>query len=373
MTTKKNLFSTGQGALPSQLIRTMIRAKAIEGARPENVQPSSLDLTLTSEMYRLDGIFLPRVTEQVESIISQLGAASHHTDNPLERDLVYLCRLNETFSLPKQIYGYANPKSSVGRNDVQVRLLADNVCRYDSLTGAGFSGSVWLSITPHSFPVKLVVGDSLIQVRFFNQDTRLNELDMELAYREHQLLWDRRGKAIPYTNIVTGDLDGALILTIDLERVRGWECLGTNHVLDFSRRKENPRDFFQQLTVQDGRVTLRRNGFYVLATREWVRVPPSFACEMAPMDERAGDFRAHYAGFIDPGWGWGAGGEGRGRPLVLEIRPFEDIVLRHGQPIAKIRYERMCEIPDIQYDKMESSNYTRSFTVTRLSKHFKQH
>ena len=88
------------------------------------------------------------------------------------------------------------------------------------------------------------------------------------------------------------------------------------------------------------------------------------------MDQRSGEFRSHDAGFIDPGWGYGAEGEGRGRQLVLEVRPFEDIVFRDGQPVAKIKFETMAEMPDVQYDALGKSNYTNETAAPRLSKHF---
>jgi dCTP deaminase len=116
-------------------------------------------------------------------------------------------------------------------------------------------------------------------------------------------------------------------------------------------------------------VYLKKGAFYILSTNEAVRVPPELACEMVPMDERSGEFRSHYAGFIDPGWGWGEKGEGKGRPLTLEVRPFEDLIVRHGQPIAKIKFERVNEVPVAAYDSM-GSNYIKQ-SGPKLAKHFK--
>ena len=113
---------------------------------------------------------------------------------------------------------------------------------------------------------------------------------------------------------------------------------------------------FEPVKIEDGALRLKRDKFYILSGAERVRIPPTLASEMVPMDERSGDFRSHYAGFLDPGWGWGQDGEGKGRPFTLEVRPFEDLVVRPGQPIAKIRFERMSEEPHFHYDT-KASNY----------------
>ncbi|MCD5381381.1 MAG: 2'-deoxycytidine 5'-triphosphate deaminase, partial [Candidatus Pacebacteria bacterium] len=127
-------------------------------------------------------------------------------------------------------------------------------------------------------------------------------------------------------------------------------------------------EFFKKICIEDGALRLERDKFYILSAAERVRIPADLASEMVPMDERSGDFRSHYAGFLDPGWGCGAEGEGEGRPFTLEVRPFEDLVVRSGQPIAKIRFEKMIETPDFHYDTKQSNYLVQS--GPKLSKHF---
>ena len=367
------MTSQTYGALSSQEIEDLMDQGAIIGAKKENISPASLDLTISHEGYRVEGVFLPKIGEAVRDILKLTEVFPHDFGNPLEKDVTYLFLLNEKLSLPKDIYGYCNPKSTTGRNDVHVRVLADGVPRYDAVTPKGFRGELWVAVTPKSFPIKLAKGVPLSQLRLFNKDTRLTEEECKDAFETHGLLWSPDGEKYSYEEIKIRDNDGSIILTLDLSQdIVGYECRGSNKVLDFSKgtQSHDPTDFFERIHTDKKRIHLKKGNFYILSSCEFVRVPSDLACEMAPMDERSGEFRSHYAGFIDPGWGWGKDGEGRGRPLTLEVRPFDDIVMRHGQPIGKIKFERTTQIPKILYD-LKTSNYLVQ-TGPKLSKHFKE-
>jgi len=356
------------------MIEEMIEAGFILGTEniKKQINPASLDLGISEEVYRAEGIFQPRPNEKVRDILELIGAISQKLDAVFEKDVTYLARLNEKLVLPRTVYGYANPKSSTGRNDVHVRLLADGVARYDSLSN-GYTGELWLAIKPRSYPIKLSFGERLNQLRFFNADTRFDETELEIAMardKDKLLFYPLEDdRALDYNEIKIRDNDGSLILTLDLTaEIVGYECRGVEKVLDFSRRGINPENFFSKITKKNDYVFLKKGGFYILSTREAVRVPPHLACEMVPMDERSGEFRSHYAGFIDPGWGWGKG-EGKGRQLTLELRPFEDLIVRDNQPICKIKFERMIEIPNKLYDEADS-HYINQIGPT-ISKHFR--
>jgi dCTP deaminase len=81
----------------------------------------------------------------------------------------------------------------------------------------------------------------------------------------------------------------------------------------------DPREFWDKIESDDGRLNLEKDEFYILATREDVGVPPRTAAEMVPYDSRSGEFRVHYAGFFDPGFGW-ENGKAMGSRAVLEVR-----------------------------------------------------
>lgn len=360
-----------EGALPDHKIMEMMEAGFIKGGNTKNVNPASLDLTVSEEIYRLEhGLFQPKPGEDINDCLNRIGYSSHNFEYPLERNVTYLARLNESLALPEGVYGYCNPKSSIGRNDVHIRVLVDGVPRYDAAMPAGCEGSMWVAISPKSFPVKLPSGEALSQIRFFTGNTRFDKLDLQIHLRRDRLLW-HNDEPLFYDDLMISDGDGSIILTLKLDdKIIGYECRGSNRVLDFARRRYyRIDDFFTPLQMVNGSLHLKKDSFYILSTREAVRVPPHCACEMVPMDERAGEFRSHYAGFIDPGWGWGLNGDGHGRLITLELRPFEDITVRDNQPIAKIKFERMITAPDEHYDQLDKSNYT-SQIGPKLSKHF---
>ncbi|RJQ30748.1 2'-deoxycytidine 5'-triphosphate deaminase [Candidatus Parcubacteria bacterium] len=362
-----------KGALSSRMIREYAEKGFIQNINPENIRPSSLDLSISDEIYRVQGIFQPRPGEKIVDLLKSVEHAKHDLSYPLEKDVMYLAKLEESLALPKNIYAYCNPKSSTGRTDTHVRVLTDGISRYDAVPQSGYEGSLWAAITPKSFPIKISGGETLSQIRFFNWDTRFSEDDLEKSVKKDKLLWDIfDDRPLDYDELKISDRDGSIILTLDLKsKIVGYKCSGSNKILDFSKIKHySPEDFFEPIVKRNDHLYLNKGEFYILSTREALRVPPSLSCEMIPMDERSGEFRSHYAGFIDPGWGWGAKGEGRGRTITLELRPFEDLVVRDKQPIGKIRFERMIEIPDMVYDKIGMSNYT-SQNGPKLSKHFK--
>jgi dCTP deaminase len=360
-----------RGALPSQTILEMIEAGFVKGAKRENVRPSSLDLSLSDEIYAVEGIFQPKPGETVRQVLDLIQKKRHSIKDPLICDQMYLARLNETIQMPSTVYGFCNPKSTSGRIDVHVRLIADGVSRYDAVT-PGFAGELWISIVPKTFPIRLYEGVSLNQLRFFNGDTRLSDLELEIAVKRHNLLWRLDGNsAYEYDEIKIRDNDSSILLTLDLgSEILGYVGVKTDEVLDLKKIKfYDLKKFFKPIEKKGSFVYLKKGKFYILSTGEAVRVPPDLACEMVPMDERSGEFRSHYAGFIDPGWGWGKKGEGKGRPLTLEVRPFEDIIVRHRQPIAKVRFECVTEVPKDVYDAI-GSNYVVQ-TGPKLAKHFK--
>lgn len=360
-----------EGVLPIQLIRDFFEAGFIKNGKEENIRPSSLDVSVSDEIYEIKGIFQPKKTETIREVLNKIEKKKYSILKPLVTGQMYLVRLNEEFDLPQSVYALSSPKSTSGRIDVHVRLLADRVSRYDLLL-RGFKGELWISIVPKTFPVKLFPGMSLNQIRFFNADTRLNDFELEVAMRKDKLLWRQRtGEPYSFTDISVRDNDSSVILTLDMNaKVLGYEGIASKNVVDLSKIKfYDHKKFFRPVKKYKDHVHLKKDSFYILSTHEAVRVPPTMSCEMVTMDERSGEFRSHYAGFIDPGWGWGKQGEGKGRPLTLEVRPFEDIIVRQGQPIAKIRFDRLIEIPEVVYDDT-NSNYIKQ-SGPKLAKHFK--
>lgn len=360
------------GVLPIQTLKRFFEAGYIKGISTAYINPASIDLPLSDEAYRLEGTFLPLPGETVrENLKSRLiNAKPHGLDNPLESGVLYIIRIEGKFSLPRSVYGYINPKSSTGRINLFCRAVADGVHYYDTVSPSGWHGELWVLVRPDSFPVKLSPGLALTQLRLFDDYTILDRLDIELAANTHRLLWKPSGTPYRFEEINI-DNDGSIFLTLDLsQKTAGYECRNPSKILDVGKKYfYKPTDFFNPVPVEQGHIFLRKGGFYVLSTYERVLVPPALSAEIRPIDVRFGEFRTHAAGYVDPGWGWGKKGEGKGQSLTLEVIPYEDVIIRKGQTVGRIRFEKMKEVPEVVYGGAKS-HYTNQ-NGARLSKNFK--
>lgn len=362
------------GALPSQLIRDMLRAGYVQGAQEAHIQPSSLDLSITDEIYRMRGSYLPRPGEPIRDIIARGALYKARLDLPLERGGVYLIKLQETLNLPDNLHAVVSNKSSSGRIDLRARLIADGLPRFDSVP-SGYRGSLWIEISPKSFPVLLHAGDRINQMRFHFGDAKLNALEHRFLYDQHRLLRDQQGAPIPANEHV---VQAGVTMTIDLSGgdadIVGWRSHpGPWGVLDTTKYDHNPRDFFEPIYGSSAQeITLVPGAFYILATKERIIVPPQFAVEMAPYDPSKGEFRSHFAGFFDPGWGWVQEELARGWDAVLEVETYgHECVVHDGQPICLMTYERMLQVPEKLYGAEMNSNYGNQ-SGPRLAKWFTQ-
>jgi dCTP deaminase len=357
------------GVLPKQMLREICTTGYITGLGQQYLNPASIDLPLANEAYRLESIFLPLRGEKVRDLLPLIGATSHNFENPLEVGVPYLIRVDGEWQLPSVVYGYANPKSSTGRNGFFCRTVADTVDMYEALIGPGWTGEIWVLARPDYFPVMLAPGLAVSQMRFFDGKSFLDDLHTELAIHQFGLLFSEKGEKLSLKE--TRRHADSFLLTLHVGEAMGWECRGTRKILDLGKKNfYEPDDFFKPIHTPNGKYTLRKGGFYILTTRERIMVPPNLSAELRAIDPRLGEFRSHAAGYIDPGWGYGNEGEECGRPITLEVIPQEDMLVRDGQTVARIRYEYMKETPETMYDAA-ASNYTDQ-RAARLSKHFKK-
>jgi dCTP deaminase len=337
------------------------------GIAPGQIQPSSLDLTLAEEGYRMPGSILPLSGERVRDLARQLALERIDLSQPvcLARNQVYLVRLRETLALPDGVEAYCNGKSSTGRVDLATRVLADGTPRYDRVP-AGYRGELWIELIPRSFHTIAAAGVSLNQAIVFRDRRVLNQAEVLARHRAAPLLIVD-GAPAP----ASAAFDGRLMMTADLARsVVGFVAKPTHLPLDLTRLgSHRPADFFEPVARSDaGWLFLEQDRFYILATRERIVVPLDLACEMVPFEATAGEFRAHYAGFFDPGWGL-RDGQAVGAPAVLEVRPHQDdLILRHGQPICAMAYETLSRPCTAPYGSC--GNTYAAQEGPRLSKHF---
>jgi dCTP deaminase len=337
-------------------------------------QPCSLDLTLSGDAWRMPASVLP-IGEGVGALIEKFARRKLDLTRPetIDQGQIYVARLNERLALPPEAGAYCNTRSSIGRVDLQTRVLTDLTPRYDKIS-RGYSGDVYLEIISKSFDVEITAGVSLTQAIFYERRRILDARALaDLAERE-PLLYSSDDRPIRVGDVHVDD--GGMILTVDLEQDPvGYVARRTSQVLSLSPGARNDAsEFFEPMRrPRDGRLWLRRDHFYILSTRERLRVPVDHAVEMLPYDTSAGEFRAHYAGFFDPGFGWSPDGAGRGTPAVLEVRPHDDdLILRHGQPICKMAFEGLVGRPRRPYGDGRNASHYQHQRGPRLSRFLDQ-
>jgi dCTP deaminase len=348
------------GILPYQAINAMRRGGEILAEAdilPEQLQPASVDLRLGAVAYRVRASFLPGPDATVFEKIQQLdGYAIDLTAGAvLERGCVYVVPLLESLALGETVAGLANPKSSTGRLDILTRLITDRSAAFDRVE-RGYHGPLYVEIAPRTFSVVVRTGSRLNQLRFRRGTPAVASSELQRLHDEQQIVM-----ALGDENKL-GE-DGMLRVTVDLGGS------GADTLIGFRARKHtdridvdnvgyyDPIEFWEPLHAhREPRIILDQNDFYILKTRESVGVPPDYAAEMMAYDTTVGEFRVHYAGFFDPGFGWdkAAGGS----RAVLEVRSHEvPFLLEHGQTVGWLRYEPMAGRPDRLYGRGIGSNY----------------
>jgi dCTP deaminase len=360
------------GILPSQSLREMIRAGEIAAAEPiteAQIQPASLDLRLGRKAYRVRASFLPGPETAVQEMVDALGMHEIELGGGavLERGCVYIVPLKEHLKLGYRVTGFANPKSSSGRLDVFTRLIVDRAIAFDRVED-NYAGPLYAEIAPRTFSVLVREGDTLNQLRIRRGSPRTTDTSLKRLQEEVTLVHgEPAGANIDHGIAVSVDLEG-----LDPSGLIGYRARRHAGLVDLAKVGHyEAEDFWEPIyRRREARLVLDPDDFYILASREAVTVPPDHAAEMLPFNPLVGEFRVHYAGFFDPGFGY-AGAGGQGARAVLEIRSREvPFVLEHGQTVARLIYERLTAEPDKIYGPEIGSNYQRQ--GLKLSKQFKR-
>ena len=364
------------GTLPIQTLRELIERGEIIGANEEHLQPSSMDLPISiEEVYRMRGSFLPRPQESISDLVKR-GSIGNQIPigTPLRRDDVYLIRLAISLKLHESVGGSASSKSSTGRIDARCRLLADKVSRYDYIP-KGYHGDLWIEVVPKSFDIILSEKMCLNQLRLFYGDGRLNVIEHEMAFAKYNLLRARDGSALPGADRITPD---GVLMTVDLSSNEIIAYRSKNHwrAVDLSQLKSaNPNDYFEAIhRPANDELVLKPGEFYLLGTKERISIPPCYAAEMVQYNATIGNLFTHFAGFFDPGFGWRADGDTsiKGNVAVLEVEVHSSsTVLRDGQPICIMAYEKMLREPETMYGSGINSNYGIQDDI-KLAKFFRE-
>lgn len=333
---------TAMGVLADHSLRRLVEAGAISadaGVLEDQIQPASLDLRLGQVAYRLRASFLPGARDVADRLDDSL--VMHTLDLArgavLETGCVYLVPLQERLKLPPDLAANANPKSSTGRIDVFVRAVSDKARAFDGVP-AGYAGPLYAEISPRTFSVLARTGDRLLQLRL------------------------RRGPPAPVR-----ELTFSLDLHPTSSDIIGYRAKRHSRVIDLAGVGAHAvDDFWEPVRAREGRIVLDPGEFYILASKEKIVIPLDEAAEMAPIAPELGEFRAHYAGFFDPGFGVTVT---RGK-AVLEVRSRDvPFIVEDGQPVGRLVFEKLTARPDVPYGA-EGSHATYHGQGLRLSKYF---
>ena len=357
------------GILPDRDISALFEAGALTSARrldTDQIQPASLDLRLGEKAYRVRASFLPGPGHKVVDKLERLKL--HEIDLTdgavLETGCVYIVPLLETLKLPADVSASTNPKSSTGRLDIFTRVMTDKGQEFDKVP-AGYAGPLFIEVSPRTFPIVVRTGSRLSQIRFRKGKADLTEAELGDLHRSEILV------ASEQPNISGGGIALSIDLIGGADGLIGYRGKHHTGLIDVDKRAaQDVLDFWEPLYNRGaGELVLDPDEFYILVSREAVHVPPLFAAEMTPFDPLVGEFRVHYAGFFDPGFGHSAAG-GTGSRAVLEVRSHEvPFILEHGQIVGRLVYEHMLSRPKALYGADLSSNYQAQ--GLKLSKHFR--
>lgn len=357
---------TATGVLSDRQISDMVTDGGIASDVPNvdgQIQPASLDLRLGSKAYRVRASFLAGLGNTVHDKLADFQM--HEIDLAggavLEKGCVYVVPLMERLDLPTGMTAAASAKSSIGRLDLLTRIITDNGIEFDRVP-EGYTGPLFAEICPRSFSVVAQPGQMLTQMIFRQGKTLISDDDLMALHRE--------------TPIVSGEpvISGGLGFSVDLRPqsgdLVGYRAKPHTGVVDLAKLGHyDPAEYWEEVRTTQGRIILDPGAFYILVSREAITIPPTHAAEMAPYLAMVGEFRVHYAGFFDPGFGWAEAG-GSGSRGVLEVRCHEaPFVLEHGQVVGRLVYEKMTETPQQLYGAGIASNYQGQ--GLKLSKHFK--
>jgi dCTP deaminase len=359
------------GILPWQGIMSLAETGAVYAdlnIGPDQIQPASLDLRLGARAWRVRASFLPSEATGIDTRLKEL--ALHRIDlgeagAVLESGCVYLVELEERLKLHADLSAATNPKSSTGRLDVFTRVIGDRVAAFDAVP-AGYMGPLYLEVSPRTFPILVRRGSRLAQIRFRRGAAKLGGKELAALHARERLVdsanADLGGGAVAVSVDLSGSGSGGLA---------GFRAKRHTGLIDVDKRNAyEVADFWEPLEVRgQSSLVLDPDAFYILSSKEAVHVPPDHAAEMVAFDPLVGEFRVHYAGFFDPGFGHAAAG-GQGARAVLEVRSREvPFILEHGQIVGRLIYERMTERPTVLYGETGGSNYQAQ--GLKLSKHFK--
>ena len=327
--------------LNREQIKTLIKSGQIYSNKSINknqIQPASLDLTLSDKCYRIKASFIPN-NIKISNVIKELSLSrvNLNINTLLEKNCIYLCELNEKLKLPKDIMGKSNPKSTTGRLDIFTRVITENGKEYDNIK-YNYKGKLYLEIIPQSFSIIVKRNISLNQLRFFkgsNEKNRIKKINISVSIKKNSISAYKAKK---------------ITSAIDLNKINFYKS----------------NKYWEKIIPKDNYFIIERDEFYILRSKESIKIKNNQAAELEPFNDSFGNFRVHYAGFFDPGFG----NNRLGTPAVLELRAYDTpFIIRDGQLVGQLNYYQIDEIKNQSYGSKINSNYFNQ--NLKLAKQFK--
>ena len=373
------------GVLSSQEILELINKNVItsgNGIEKDLIQPASIDLRLGIKAWRVPASFLPGKGNKVSSRLKDLAMHEFSLIDGavLECGCVYIVKLLENVSLTDNLTGIANPKSSTGRLDVFTRLIVDGAMEFEHIP-AGYQGPLYAEISPRTFSVLVRTGSRLNQLRLRRGQSFTSDKEMEILQEHVGLVRNQDNINLP------DKIKNGVPLSVDLvgeNGLIGYKARKHSMLIDIDKPNHYKRElFWEKITVEDllyrggdyqnkknqGSLILSPDAFYILASKEYISVPSKYAAEMRAYDTKVGEFRAHYAGFFDPGFGLTELGASKTK-AVLEVRSHDvPFLIEQDQTVCRLVYEPMANVPSILYGEAGSSNNYQAQGL-KLAKHF---
>ena len=373
------------GVLSSQEILELIHKNVItseNGIEKDLIQPASIDLRLGIKAWRVPASFLPGKGNKVSSRLKDLAMHEFSLIDGavLECGCVYIVKLLENVNLTDNLTGIANPKSSTGRLDVFTRLIVDGAMEFEEVP-AGYQGPLYAEISPRTFSVLVRTGSRLNQLRLKRGQSFTSDKEMEILQEHVGLVRNQDDVNLP------DKIKNGVPLSVDLvgeNGLIGYKARKHSMLIDIDKPNHYKRElFWEKITVEDllyrggdyknkknqGSLILSPDAFYILASKEYVSVPSKYAAEMRAYDTKVGEFRAHYAGFFDPGFGLTELGASKTK-AVLEVRSHDvPFLIEQDQTVCRLVYEPMANVPNILYGEAGRSNHYQAQGL-KLAKHF---
>ena len=373
------------GVLSGQEITELINKNIISSDHKINkdiIQPASIDLRLGLKAWRVPASFLPGKGNLVSDRLKNFAMHEFSLVDGavLECGCVYIVKLLENVALTDDLTGVANPKSSTGRLDVFTRLIVDGAQEFEDVP-AGYSGPLYVEISPSTFSILVRTGSRLNQLRIRRGYSVTTDKEMEILQKHVGLVRTEDDNHLP------DKIKNGVPLSVDLvgeKGLIGYKARKHTRLIDVDKPSFYKRElFWEKITTEDliyqtkitengtssSGLVLSPDAFYILASKEYVSVPSNYAAEMRAYDTKVGEFRAHYAGFFDPGFGLSDLGASKTR-AVLEVRSHDvPFLIEQEQTICRLVYEPMANVPNFLYGEAGGTNNYQAQGL-KLSKHF---